>query len=111
MSTAYDQDSPADTKPVNKPPLKRSQTIIIVAQAVLAVGVLVAGFISASGSDGWADLVRVAVAVLAGAYFVGATASWLIARYLVSNDVVRVLIGLAVPPLVTVLFILMIRTG
>jgi hypothetical protein len=95
---------------VNKPPLNRLHITLIVAQAVLAVGFLMVGLITSIGSEGWADLMRVAVAALAGAYFVGATVSGLVARFLVSHDVVRVLIALAGPPLVTVLFILFVRT-
>ncbi len=93
------------------PPLERGQTILVGLHALAAVGFLVIGFVSTGGSDGWADLARFAVAALAGAYFLGASLSWLAARFLTGNTVMRYIIVVVGAPATVLLAILFVRSA
>lgn len=92
-------------------PLGRIPTIILALHAVSAVLFLLVGLVTSGGADGWADLARVAVAALAGAWFVGASATWLVNRFLVGNEIVRIILAVVGPGLVVLGAILLIRAG
>ena len=96
---------------MNHPPLKRGQTIVLVLHALAAIGFLIIGLITSADADGWADLARIAVAALAGAYFLGASLSWLAARFLVGNDLVRYVLAAVGAPVVVLLAIQFLRTA
>lgn len=93
------------------PPLKRGQTIVLGLHALAAVGFLIVGLVSSADADGWADLARIAVAALAGAYFLGASLSWLAVRFLTGNDPIRYVIAVVGAPVVVLLAILFLRSA
>jgi hypothetical protein len=92
-------------------PLGRIPTVIIALHAAFAVLFLIVGLVASGGSDGWADLARVAVAALAGAWFVGASLTWLVGRFLIGNDIVRIVLAVVGPGLVVLAAILLIRAS
>jgi hypothetical protein len=94
---------------MNRPPLKRGQSILIGLHALGAVGFLIIGLITSAGAGGWADLTRIIVALFAGAYFLGASLSWLTARYLTADDVIRYVVAAIGAPLVLILSIQFLR--
>jgi hypothetical protein len=96
---------------MNRPPLERGQTILIGLHALAAVGFLIVGLITSADNDAWAELARIAVAALAGAYFLGASLSWLAARFLTGNALIRYVIGAFGAPVVVFLAIQFLRSA
>jgi hypothetical protein len=96
---------------MQKEPLNGLHKILLGIHAAFAVVFAVIGFVSSSGAEGWADLALVATAALAGAYLVGVSITFLIARFLIGSDVGRLVAVVAGPPLMLVLAILFLRAS
>ncbi|MGF1665120.1 MAG: hypothetical protein ACFCVC_02495 [Acidimicrobiia bacterium] len=94
---------------MNRPPLKRGQTNLIRLHGLAAIAFLCFGLITSADAGGWADLARIIVAALAGAYFLGASLSWLTARYLTDDDVIRYVVAAIGAPVVLILAIQFLR--
>ena len=92
-------------------PLERTPTVILALHAAFAVLFLIVGLITSGSSDGWADLARVAVAALAGAWFVGASLTWVVDRFLIGNSIVRIVLAVIGPGLVVLAAVAGIRAG
>ena len=94
-----------------KAPLTTGQRILVALHAILAGAFFVAGVVSANGSDGFADLARIAVLLITGLYVLATATVTAIARYLVSHSLLRYALIVAGPPALMALAILFIRAG
>lgn len=96
---------------MERPPLTRSQRVILGFHVVLAIVFAVVGFMDTTGGDGWWDLARLVTVVLAGIYLLAVGTITAVARYGVGRAVVRVLLLVFGPPAMMVIAILAIRSG
>jgi amino acid transporter len=85
--------------------------IILAVQASLAVVAGIISFASSSTSDGWGDLVKVAVGLLVVTYLLGAATAWVLARFAIRHPVVQALIAVSLPPLFVVIAIVIVRSA
>jgi hypothetical protein len=92
-------------------PLTLPQRAVLAVQVALAAGFAAIGLVAAGGSDGWADLARVAVAVLAGGYLLGALLAAVIARRWLASGWARLLLLVAGPPAGLLATVLAVRAG
>jgi len=92
-----------------KPPFTTVHKGLIGIQVVGVLLMAAVALVDIGGSDGWADLARVAVAVLLVIFLVGLLVVALIARYLTAHPVLRGVILVAGPIGMTFLGILALR--
>lgn len=95
---------------LRKPPLPVPVLIILGLHAMGAVGVGVAGVVTADGSDGFGDLALVVSIMLASLWFAGVFLSWAASRYLVANRWVRLALA-TFGPLVGVVALMLVARG
>lgn len=92
-------------------PLSTGQRIIVVLHAMVAGAFFVSGSIESGGSDGFADLARIAVLLLVGLYVLATATMTAVARYLVSSSPIRYALIAFGPPGLMTAAILFIRAG
>ncbi len=78
-------------------PLSLPASVILGLHVVAAVAFAVIGFVSTSDLDGFADLGRIIVAMISVGWVVSAGVSWLIARFAVRSNPLRLAIALFGP--------------
>lgn len=94
-----------------RPPLTSGQRAIGAFHVLLAVAFVVVGLVDTSGSDGWSDLARLAIALLAGIYVLATATIAAVARYALSGAAIRYGILVAGPPVLMAAAILAIRAA
>lgn len=91
------------------PPFPTAVSVALGAQTVVALAVGAFIMVSAGSAGDWADLVRVAGGMLAVSYLIGVGVAWLLARFLLRSTGARMAAAVLLPPLATVLFVLVVR--
>jgi uncharacterized membrane protein len=94
---------------MERPPLSTIQRITAGAHVLLALAFVAVGFIDAGGGDGWSDLARVAVALIAGIYLLATATVTAAARYAVSASAARIGLIVLGPPVLIAIAIVLIR--
>jgi hypothetical protein len=92
-----------------KPSLSRSQRLILAFHIALALVFVATGFFDTSGGDGFADLARLLLVLLAGIYLLAVATIAAISRYLVSGAALRSALLLLGPPVMMAIAIVAIR--
>ncbi len=86
------------TRSTGRPgPLGLPATIILGLHVVAAVGFAVVGFITTSSTDEFADLARIVVAMISAGWIVSAVISWLVARFAIRSNPLRLTVALLGP--------------
>lgn len=89
-------------------PLQKPALAVLILQVLLALGFGIAGMISASGDQGFADLGRIIVAMMVAGWLFGLFIAWLIARFALratAGRVIFLVIGPALPILVLIVLV------
>jgi hypothetical protein len=96
---------------MERPPLSKAQRTIAALHVFLALAFALVGVLDTSGGDGWSDLARLAVGVIAGIYLLATATVMAVARYLMSSTPVRLVLLVLGPPALMVIAILIVRGG
>lgn len=94
-----------------RPPLTSGHRVIGAFHVLLAVAFVVVGLIDTSGGDGWSDLARFAIALIAGIYVLATATIAAVARYAMSGAGIRYGLLLVGPPALMAVAIVAIRAA
>ena len=94
---------------MERPPLSMGHNAVTGLHVLFAVVFGVFGLIDTSGGDGFADLARFALLLMAGLYLLAVATVAAVARYATSVSAIRYALIALGPPVLTVIAILFIR--
>jgi predicted transporter len=94
---------------MERPPLSKAQRTIAVLHVLLAVAFVIVGLLDTSGGDGWSDLARLAVGLIAGIYLLATATVMAVARYVMSNNPARIALLVLGPPVLMVIAVFLVR--
>lgn len=92
-----------------RPPLTSGHRAIGAFHVLLAVAFVVVGFVDTGGGDGWSDLARLAIALIAGIYVLATATVTAVARYVLSGIGIRYGLLVVGPPALMAIAIVVIR--